>query len=348
MPPIEKEEDAANSAADAAEAATTPSETMPEEDAAEANSEPAKLSREPGRPKKKPAKAKKESAKAKTDSARVKGKAETTVRAKKSGVTEKNEKVQAKTSKGKGKNGKTKGKIGKTKRAKTAKTNPDETLRAELISSEVVYQGPLFRVMHDKLLEPGGKPSERDVIRHHGSVVILAIDNSKSKKNPYIVVERQYRHAANRYLWELPAGKLDEGEDALAGAKRELAEETGYAAKKWKPLVEYFASPGFLGESMKVFTAEGLIAGDAHPEADEEIEFRLVKFSEILKMIEQRRHPRRKDPDQRAALCAVEEKIIKSLQPSFSFANCAGMRSFGMSLYVAGKLSQAMESMSQL
>ena len=76
------------------------------------------------------------------------------------------------------------------------------------------------------------------------------------------------------------------GEDALAGAKRELAEETGYRAKKWKPLVEYYASPGFLGESMKVFLAEGLMAGDARPEEDEKIEFRLVKLSDVLKMIE--------------------------------------------------------------
>jgi ADP-ribose pyrophosphatase len=156
----------------------------------------------------------------------------------------------------------------------------------QLISSEVVYTGPLFRILHDKLIEPGGRESERDVIRHNGSVVILAIDNSKSKKDPWIVIERQYRHAANQFLWELPAGKLDPGEDALAGAKRELAEETGYAAKKWKPMVEYYASPGFLGESMKVFLAEGLVAGDAHPEDDEQIEFRLVKLSEVLKMID--------------------------------------------------------------
>jgi ADP-ribose pyrophosphatase len=117
-------------------------------------------------------------------------------------------------------------------------------------------------------------------------VVILAVDNSKNKHDPYIVMERQYRHAANQYLWELPAGKLDAGEDAVAGAKRELSEETGYIAKKWKPLVEYFPSPGFVGESMKVFLAEGLMAGEAHPEADEEIELRLVKLSEILKMID--------------------------------------------------------------
>ena len=185
---------------------------------------------------------------------------------------------------------KKKSKPAKTPKAKVKKlakfkkpASPKQT--ATLISSVVVYKGPLFRVNHDKLLEPGGKPSERDVIRHNGSVVILAIDASKSKKNPWIVIERQYRHAANQYLWELPAGKLDAGEDALTGAKRELAEETGYSAKKWKPLVEYYASPGFLGESMKVFTAEGLVAGDAHPEADEEIEFRLVKLNDVLKMI---------------------------------------------------------------
>ena len=172
----------------------------------------------------------------------------------------------------------------KPKKLKAPKPVAVET--AELLSSECVYEGPLFRVMHDKLIEPGGKPSERDVIRHNGSVVILAIDSSKSRKNPWIVIERQYRHAANQFLWELPAGKLEAGEEALAGAQRELAEETGYSAKKWKPLVEYFASPGFLGEAMKVFTAEGLVAGDAHPEADEDIDFRLVKLSEVLKMID--------------------------------------------------------------
>ena len=170
------------------------------------------------------------------------------------------------------------------KRVESGKGQDSET--EQLLSSEVVFQGPLFRVLHDKLIEPGGKKSERDVIRHNGSVVIMAIDKSKSKKDPWIVMERQYRHAARQFLWELPAGKLDAGEDPLAGAQRELEEETGYRAKKWKQLVEYYGSPGFLGESMKVFQAEGLMAGDAHPEDDEEIEFRLVKLSEIVKMIE--------------------------------------------------------------
>jgi ADP-ribose pyrophosphatase len=161
--------------------------------------------------------------------------------------------------------------------------------RAQVLSSEMIFEGPLFRVLRDRLIEPGGRKGVRDIIRHNGSVVILAIDKARKKKDPWIVVERQYRHAANQFLWELPAGKLEAGEDALAGAKRELEEETGYRARRWKPLVTYYASPGFLGESMIVFLAEGLVAGDAHPEEDERIELRLVKLSEVLKMIEKGR-----------------------------------------------------------
>jgi ADP-ribose pyrophosphatase len=160
---------------------------------------------------------------------------------------------------------------------------------AKVLDSKVAYEGPLFRVLRDRLIEPGGQESVRDVIRHNGSVVILAVDpakKKKDKKDPWIVIERQYRHAAGQFLWELPAGKLDAGESPMEGAKRELGEETGYAAKKWSPLVEYFASPGFLGESMKVFLAEGLIAGEAHPEQDEKIDFRLVRLSELLAMVD--------------------------------------------------------------
>lgn len=174
----------------------------------------------------------------------------------------------------------------KKPKAKKGKTEGKITGVAQVLSSEAVFEGPLFRVVRDRLIEPGGKEGVRDVVRHNGSAVILAVDNSKSKKDPWIVMERQYRHAANRFLWEVPAGKLDAGEDPLAGAKRELEEETGYRAKKWTELVEYYASPGFLGESMKVFLAEGLVAGDARPEEDELIELRLVKLSELLATIE--------------------------------------------------------------
>jgi ADP-ribose pyrophosphatase len=178
--------------------------------------------------------------------------------------------------------GPAKAKLEKKKRLKAAE--PVET--AKVLSSEPVFQGKVIRVFRDTIVEPSGKEAVREVVRHNGSAVILAVDSSKSKKDPWIVMERQYRHAAGRFLWELPAGSLEPGEDPLAGAKRELEEETGYRAKKWKLLMEYFASPGFLGESMKVFLAEGLVAGRAQPEEDEDIELRLVRLKEILKAIE--------------------------------------------------------------
>ncbi|HTZ89648.1 MAG TPA: NUDIX hydrolase [Alloacidobacterium sp.] len=155
----------------------------------------------------------------------------------------------------------------------------------EVLSSEVAFAGPLFRVMREEVREPGNRISHRDIIRHNGSVVILAVVDS-SKKDPLIVMERQYRHAAGQYLWEVPAGKMDEGEERLAAAKRELKEETGYRAKKWTKLVRYFASPGFLGEWMQVFLAEGLVAGEAEPEEDELLEVVLVPLSEVLDMID--------------------------------------------------------------
>ncbi|HTY85278.1 MAG TPA: NUDIX hydrolase [Silvibacterium sp.] len=157
---------------------------------------------------------------------------------------------------------------------------------AKIVSSELAFEVPLFKVFTDQVLEKGAdKPVRRDIIRHNGSVVILAVDDSK-KKDPLIVIERQYRHAAGQFLYELPAGKVDEGEDRLAAAKRELIEETGLRAKKWKELTRYFASPGFLGEWMQVYVAEGLTPGEAQPEADERIEIFQVRLSEILRLIE--------------------------------------------------------------
>lgn len=157
---------------------------------------------------------------------------------------------------------------------------------AKVESSKLSFDGPLFRVYTDEVVEPGGARVRRDVIRHNGSVVILAVDDSKSKKDPLIVIERQYRHAAQQFLYEVPAGKIDEGEDRLAAAKRELIEETGYRAKKWTKLTRYFASPGFLGEWMQVFLAEGLTVGEAEPEDDEKLEIYQVPLSEVLRLID--------------------------------------------------------------
>lgn len=157
---------------------------------------------------------------------------------------------------------------------------------AEVLSSTISYQGPLFRVLSEQIREPNGKRVNRDVIRHNGSVVILALDKSRSKKDPLVLIERQFRHAAQQYLYEVPAGKMEEGEDHLAAAKRELLEETGYQAAKWKKLTKYFASPGFLGEWMQVYVAEDLTPGVAQPEEDESFELQFVPVSEMLRLID--------------------------------------------------------------
>jgi 8-oxo-dGTP pyrophosphatase MutT (NUDIX family) len=157
---------------------------------------------------------------------------------------------------------------------------------AKVLSSQEVFRGPLFRVLRDEIEEPTGKRATRDVIRHNGSAVILAIDRRKNKKDPLVLIERQFRHAAQHYLYEVPAGKMDDGEDSLEAAKRELKEETGYTARTWTKLVRYFASPGFLGEWMQVFLAEDLTAGEAQPEADESFELQFVPLPELLQLID--------------------------------------------------------------
>ena len=157
--------------------------------------------------------------------------------------------------------------------------------KAKLISSNLAWKGRVFSVYSDTVQEPGGFTNTRDVIRHNGSIVILAVDESKNPKDPEVIIERQYRHAAGQFLLELPAGRIEPGEAPLAAAKREMIEETGYRAKRWTHLTKYFASPGFLGESMNIYLARDISAGKAQPEADEQIEVIRIKLSELLKMI---------------------------------------------------------------
>ena len=155
--------------------------------------------------------------------------------------------------------------------------------KARLVSSRTVYKGPVFWVTTDHVIEPGGIKVRRDLIHHSGSVVVLAIDDSKLK--PRILLERQYRHAAQDYLWELPAGRIDPGEDELKAAKRELIEETGYRAEKWRRIFRFYASPGFMAETMAVYLATGLRRGEAEPEDDEVIQIRMVPLAQTLKMV---------------------------------------------------------------
>jgi len=167
----------------------------------------------------------------------------------------------------------------------TKKKSLKLTGRGKTLSSKKVFQGKVFWVTRDTVKEPGGVTATRDVIRHNGSVVILGVDAAKNPKDPGILLIRQYRHAADKILLELPAGRIEPGETLLAGGKRELIEETGYRAKKWSKLASYYASPGFLTETMSILLAEDLTLGEAHPEADEKIELHMTPLSEVLKLI---------------------------------------------------------------
>jgi ADP-ribose pyrophosphatase len=152
----------------------------------------------------------------------------------------------------------------------------------KIVSSKKVYSGPVFWISSDQVVEPGGIKARRDIVHHTGSVVVLALEESGPESQ--ILLERQYRHAVRDYLWELPAGRIDEGETELAAAKRELLEETGYTAKSWRRILKFYVSPGFLDEYMAVYLARQLRAGVAQPEADEKIEQKLVPLSQALQM----------------------------------------------------------------
>ena len=154
--------------------------------------------------------------------------------------------------------------------------------KTRVLSSKLAYKGKVFSVYSDEVIEPTGVRNTREIIRHSGSVVILAIDESKNSEDPEVIFERQYRHAAGQFLLELPAGRREPNEPPLKAAKREMIEETGYRAKHWTLLTKYFASPGFLGEWMQIYLARDLRAGASQPEDDEQIEVRRIPLSQAL------------------------------------------------------------------
>lgn len=151
----------------------------------------------------------------------------------------------------------------------------------KITSSKEVYRCKLFRVTEDEAEDRTGWHMHRSVVRHNGSAVVMPVDSDSR-----VLLVRQYRLPASQFLWEVPAGKVDEGENALQAAKRELTEETGLRAKKWRKLVTFFPSPGYVEEKMTIFLAEQLTQGEAHPMDDERIETRWFTKKELRRLIE--------------------------------------------------------------
>jgi ADP-ribose pyrophosphatase len=150
----------------------------------------------------------------------------------------------------------------------------------KITQSKETYRCGLFWVTEDEAEDKTGWKISRSVVRHRGSAVMMAVD----EKNRVLLV-RQYRLPANQFLWELPAGKTDEGETVQQAAKRELIEETGVRAKKWKKLVSFYPSPGYVEEKMTIFLATDLTQGESAPMEDERIETKWFTKKEVREMI---------------------------------------------------------------
>jgi len=156
--------------------------------------------------------------------------------------------------------------------------------RAKVISSKSVFQGKVFGVRVDEVVEPGGVRTTREVVTHHGSVVLVPILPGGA-----IILVRQYRHTVGDYLWEIPAGRIERGEAPLAAAKRELAEETGYRARKMRLLLDVYPTPGFVSEKLFLYAASGLTAGTTNFDPDERIQTRAFPLGTLLRMIRARK-----------------------------------------------------------
>jgi ADP-ribose diphosphatase len=156
--------------------------------------------------------------------------------------------------------------------------------RARVLKSRRAYRGRILEVRVDKVVEPGGVRTSREMVVHRGSVVVLPVF-----ADGRVLLIRQYRHPAGRALWELVAGSIEPGETTLRAAARELLAETGFRAKAFKPLFDFFSSPGFLTEKMYLIRASGLRESEAHPEADERIHVQLFTPQELIRLLRSKR-----------------------------------------------------------
>jgi ADP-ribose pyrophosphatase len=157
---------------------------------------------------------------------------------------------------------------------------------ADQISSQQLYKGKIFELDRDTVRFPDGSTAEFDIIRHPGASAIVPFLNDPAGEEPQILLLRQYRYAAGGYLYEIPAGRLDEGESPAECAARELKEETGCTAEHFEPLTSVLTTPGFTDEVIHLFMATGLTHGEPNREADEFADVVIMRLSEALELVQ--------------------------------------------------------------
>lgn len=155
------------------------------------------------------------------------------------------------------------------------------------LGSERIYTGKIITLDRDTVRFPDGSVGEMDLVRHPGASAIVPFLSDVDGEDPQILLLRQYRYAAEQYLYEVPAGRLDPGESPRDCAVRELREETGCTASKIEFLFTMFTTPGFTDERIHVFLAAGLSGGDTSHEADEFMTVETVTLSRALRLIQE-------------------------------------------------------------
>jgi ADP-ribose pyrophosphatase len=146
----------------------------------------------------------------------------------------------------------------------------------KILASRTLCRTKIFDVTEEHVVEPGGVEALRAVVRHGPSAVVVAVDAGER-----VLLVRQFRLPAGGSLWELPAGRVNRDETPLAAARRELLEETGYRARRWKKLLAFYPSPGYVTERMHLYLATGLKRGEARPDDDERIRCRWFSRREL-------------------------------------------------------------------
>jgi ADP-ribose pyrophosphatase len=155
-----------------------------------------------------------------------------------------------------------------------------------LLSSTRLYSGRIVNLDLDSVRFPDDSVGQLEILRHPGASAVVPFLDPPQESDPRVVLIRQFRHAADGYIWEVPAGRLDAGETPEACAGRELEEETGMRARRLERLTTIHTTPGFTDERIHLFMAQGLEPGAEHREADEFMELHTLRWSEVLRLME--------------------------------------------------------------